>query len=324
MANPKSTLVGAFVLGGLGLAVAAILLTGGARLFASNLSAVVYFPDSVAGLAVGAPVTLRGVKVGTVRAMTVRMKLPELTPVIPVVLEIEPRQLSLTNGASGNSGTGLEAAIAAGLRARLVTQSLVTGQIAIDLDFHPDIPGRLSGEPDRLTEIPSMPSDLQRIKDEIGELKLAELADKARVALTAFERLTGELHGKLGPTLDSVQAAADAARVTLDTTTGAVRRLQADASLVLGGVDRLVARTSGQIASTGKEADWVLAAAARTLAKADRTIGALNDLTAAGAPMRGDVEAAVRDLAAGAASLRDLSRTLERDPGTVLFGRSSK
>ena len=81
----EATAVGGFVLGALALGVGAILLFGGTRLFTTNLRVVVFFQDSVAGLAVGAPVTLRGVKVGTVRSMRVHLKLPELIPVILVL-----------------------------------------------------------------------------------------------------------------------------------------------------------------------------------------------------------------------------------------------
>src|ERR1700753_3668772 len=49
----KSTAVGTFVLGALALAVAAIILLGGERLFSPRLRVVAYFQNSVAGLTVG-------------------------------------------------------------------------------------------------------------------------------------------------------------------------------------------------------------------------------------------------------------------------------
>src|ERR1700733_7919094 len=140
MALNKSTAVGAFILGGAALGVVAILAFGGTRLFTKSLRVVVFFNDSVAGLEVGAPVTLRGVKVGSVRSMKVYLKLPELIPVIPVYLEIEPDKVSWTNGSLRAGATDVEQAVKAGLRAQLATQSLVTGQLSINLDFHPDAP----------------------------------------------------------------------------------------------------------------------------------------------------------------------------------------
>ena len=132
MTVTKSTAVGAFVLGALALGVAAILLFGGAKIFTDKLRVVVYFQDSVAGLVVGAPVTLRGVKVGTVRSMKVYLKLPDLVPVIPVYLEIDPSTVSMTKVSPQAGAVDVEEAVKAGLRAQLATQSLVTGQLSVN------------------------------------------------------------------------------------------------------------------------------------------------------------------------------------------------
>jgi paraquat-inducible protein B len=324
MSIAKSTAVGGFVLGALALGVIAILLFGGAQLFVNKLRVVVYFDGSVAGLAVGAPVTLRGVKVGTVRSMKIYVKLPELVPVIPVYLELEPDTVSWSNASPRPGAAELEQAVKAGLRAQLTTQSLVTGQLSINLDFHPGTPLKSIGPPGDVPEIPAIPSDLQRFKDELTELKLPELADKARVALTDIDQIAGELSGKVGPAVDSIRQTSDAARTTLETATEAVRQVQLDASRTLGDMDRLATSTQGQVATTGKEIDAVLTAANRTVAKADAVMGSLNDLTGPRAPLRGDLEAVVRDLAAAATSLRGFSQTVERNPSAILLGRTSK
>ena len=45
MKRPSATLIGTFVLGALGLIVAAILFFGGGALFTQRFTAVSYFPD---------------------------------------------------------------------------------------------------------------------------------------------------------------------------------------------------------------------------------------------------------------------------------------
>jgi len=321
MAITKSVAVGGFVIGGLALGVIAALLFGGAQLFVHKLRVVVYFEHSVAGLAVGSPVTLRGVKVGTVQSMKVYLKLPELIPVIPVYLDIEPNMVSWTNGALRADAADVEHAVKEGLRAQLSSQSLVTGQLSINLDFYPDAQVKSIGTTGDVPEIPSIPSDLQHIKDEIADLKLPELADKARIALTGIDQIIGELKGKVGPVADSVLQTSDAARTTLETATDAVRQVQLDASHTLGDIDRLATDTQGQIASTSKEIKEVLTAVNLTMGKADTVIGSLNDMTGAHAPLRTGLEATIRDLAASAASLRDFSHELERKPNSILLGR---
>lgn len=63
----RPAVVGAFILGALGLGIFAILFFGGMRWFAKNSELVVFFREFVAGLDVGAPVTFNGARIGSVK-----------------------------------------------------------------------------------------------------------------------------------------------------------------------------------------------------------------------------------------------------------------
>src|SRR6266481_4476406 len=87
-ANPL--LVGSFVLGGLALAVTVIATIGSGKFFRHTQRFVVYFDGSVNGLDKGAPVKFRGVPIGTVT--DVRLKLPPQPADeqrIPALVEID-------------------------------------------------------------------------------------------------------------------------------------------------------------------------------------------------------------------------------------------
>ena len=60
----RQTVVGAFVLGGIILALGAIILFGQLNPFSRIVRAVVVLQGSASGLSIGAPVTFRGVPVG--------------------------------------------------------------------------------------------------------------------------------------------------------------------------------------------------------------------------------------------------------------------
>jgi paraquat-inducible protein B len=62
----RPALVGAFVLGGLALAVLTIVLIGSGRWFQEKTELVLYFSSDVNGLRIGAPVKFRGVEIGAV------------------------------------------------------------------------------------------------------------------------------------------------------------------------------------------------------------------------------------------------------------------
>ena len=89
MIDAKPAVVGGFVLGGLVLSVVGILLVAGTHLFSHEVHAVVYFQGSVAGLEVGAPVTFRGVSVGSVTRIGLDLNLKDLSAHIPVYLDLD-------------------------------------------------------------------------------------------------------------------------------------------------------------------------------------------------------------------------------------------
>ena len=94
----------------------------------------------------------------------------------PVQIEIEPDRIAW----SGQRGdTDCRKLAEAGLRAQLAPQSLVTGQLRVDLDFRPDTPMEMVGaEPD----LPEIPSELDQLRSKLTELPLRELIDAAERA----------------------------------------------------------------------------------------------------------------------------------------------
>jgi paraquat-inducible protein B len=123
----------------------------------------VYFQDSVGGLAVGAPVTFRGVAIGSVSRVALLVDPVTLTARIPVYLQLEPDRVTLVENSPHHPM--LRQLVEAGLRAKLVSQSLVTGQMQVDLDMSPETPARFVGPKDGdVPEIPAVQSDLQELR----------------------------------------------------------------------------------------------------------------------------------------------------------------
>jgi paraquat-inducible protein B len=323
MGAARPAVVGAFVLGGLALAVAAILFFGGTRLFAPTTRAVIFFEGSVAGLDIGAPVTFRGVRVGSVQHVALHLSTDGRAR-IPVTVELLPGQV-LLEGEEVRRGTGLERFVAAGLRAQLVMQSFVTGQLRIDLDFRPGTPATaVAADTGGLPQIPALPSDFERLRATLAEVPVQDLAQTAQRVLHSVERLAGRLEAELGPLLDSTRHGVDAATRTLQTTEQAVVRLQVDVSRTVLELDGLVAGARQQVDNRGTEVARVLGSVDRLARRAEALLASVDGLAAPRSPFRGDLEAAARDLAAGAASLRGFARAVERDPSALLRGGGAR
>src|SRR5262252_325114 len=98
-ANAKA--IGGFVIGAIGLAIAALLVFGGSQFFARKAQAVLFFQGSLSGLDVGSPVTFRGVKIGTVTGVSILYDVPKATLTIPVHIEIDLDKVNIVRGTRG-------------------------------------------------------------------------------------------------------------------------------------------------------------------------------------------------------------------------------
>ncbi len=95
--KPNPTAIGAFVVGAIALLLGATLFFGG-KLFGGSsgrFGATVIFTGSVKGLDVGAPVTLRGVKIGEVTDIHVGFDERTAEFVIPVTISLNREDLGI-------------------------------------------------------------------------------------------------------------------------------------------------------------------------------------------------------------------------------------
>jgi paraquat-inducible protein B len=178
MSKPSNpTLIGSFVLGAVLLLVGGVMLFGGAQLFAAKRILVAYFPDSVQGLRVGANVVLNGVQIGYVKNLQLEGVMQAdhtMQMLVEVTMEILPESFNLYSDGTAltmeaRSRMGASEFVRAGIRAKLTTDSYVTGQLLVELDFRPDIPAVFRGKGNGPPEIPTIPSDVQQVVQRIQQ-----------------------------------------------------------------------------------------------------------------------------------------------------------
>jgi paraquat-inducible protein B len=318
MTSVKPSLVGGFVLSGVALAIAAILLFGRLNLFSPQDHAVVVFPGSISGLAVGAPVTFRGVQVGSVRRISVRLDGKDLTAQVAVILELNRDAIRMADGTLPGDQLSLQRLLRAGLVAQLNSSSLITGQLQVELDLRPDL-GTVSTKSDLgMPEIPAVASPFDSIKTQIEQLQVRHLVNTAQRTLESIQRLSDQLGGRIGPLVDSVQKTSEEARNTLQITTAAIQKIDTQSSQTLGDFDRLAIEGQRQLADRGTEVSRVLADTDHTMHEVDTLSVSLNEMLSPRSQTRGNFDAVLRDLAAAASSLRDFSHEIDRDPALIL------
>lgn len=133
---------------------------------------VMYFEESISGLTVGSSVVLKGVKVGEVSKIAIKINPDDLSFSIPVYAKMHSKSLASTSDYDTDKEV-LDALVDKGLRARLMSQSFVTGQLMIELEMVPDTPVKYHGN-EKAVEIPTALSPMGKLSRGLQELPLQE------------------------------------------------------------------------------------------------------------------------------------------------------
>ena len=136
---------------------------------------VMYFEDSVRGLTVGAPMELRGIKLGEVTDIELEGDARDLSFRIPVTVAYEPGRIKLHHVDPFDQSmqarkSRLQAMVDRGLRAQLKTGSLLTGQLFVNLEFFPNAPSAEVREENGVLVFPTIPSTLEELRTSISYL----------------------------------------------------------------------------------------------------------------------------------------------------------
>ncbi len=320
MSKPANkALIGLFVMGALALVVVAVVVFASGKFFTDQGTFVMYFEGSVSGLNVGAPVVLRGVKVGTVKRIELDFDRKDLSFVIPVYVELDMDSIKTARGSRRTSLEEREnlaaALIEKGLRAQLELQSMVTGQLMINLDFLPDKPIKLLGYDKRYAEIPTVPSGLEELLKTAQELPLKELFNKLLAAIEGIDKAINSPN--LSSSLESLSEGLKDARKILKSVDDQIDPIVANVKESSESVTQLL-RSGQQVPARVEEA---LVAARNALQQAERTLHSVDELTAGNSSLILQAENTMLEIENAARSMRFLTDYLERNPEALLTGK---
>jgi paraquat-inducible protein B len=167
-----------------------------------------YFKESLRGLSVGAPVDVHGIHVGEVSGFGIEYDQDKGIFRFPVDVDFYPEMLReryIAGATRANDTTAasqreiVDRLVAAGMRARLKSGNLVTGQLYIDLDFVPHAPRTAINWNTSRPQMPSVDGGLNALADKLGDIatKLDQLpVDQISAQLLkTLQELQGTLHG---------------------------------------------------------------------------------------------------------------------------------
>ena len=274
---------------------------------------VLHFHESVRGLSVGAPVEYRGIRLGTVKDIEFQPDLEKGVSFIHVLINLEPERIPFYPDKQMPAGAGdaarLKPWVTKGLRARLQTGNLLTGQLFVELDMFPDAePAEITFDEQGLPVIPTVPGNLDSITNSITKI------------LARMEKLPVEEIGR-----DLQQTTAGINQLVNG---GELQRAVASLEVAAGKLESLLGKVDGQadpllrnVVRVSADARKLIDSTQSAMQKAETTLAGLSGVTSGEGPLGVEILRTLEELRSAMRSVRVMTEYLERHPEALLKGK---
>lgn len=343
----SKTLIGAFVVGAVVLIAAGVMIFGSGKFLKETSRFTLFFKGSLQGLSVGNAVLFQGVKIGSVKSITIEADSKELSVAIPVIIEIDPALVKMVHEKRKvDIQISLPQLIDRGFRGQLTMGSLVTGQLMIGLGFYPDTPVRMSGIETDYPEIPTIPSPIERITDEMQRLPVQDIINKLLSAFEAVEALVKS--PDIPDTLHALRQTIEDARklvnnldsriepltVSIDETVSAYKKLAQDVDAqveplasrmdtTLKDARKLVQNVDNRSGDLARNMETTLKKAQEALEHGKKTLDAAKETIGKDSPLMYQLDQTLKEFSTMSRSIRSLADYLERHPDALLYGKGA-
>ncbi len=327
------TVIGVFTLLGLILAGIALVLVGAGKFFKSTHEILLYFDKSAYGLRAGSDVRFGGVRIGSVKSISVLVDRKENRKIIPVVVELVDKDLRLISTEEGggidfSTFQGVEKAVSQGLRGGMKQQSILTGQLYIEFDIIPGTPGFVyqSSVPSTYPVVPTVGTEIDELISGISDgLKKFNSLDlngvmkdfrdvligaKTQIAALNLKEMNDNI---IGITQDIHKVTSN------EKLTSAVENL--DAALIQ--IDKLATKANTGFDPLLTDLNAIIAKTDAGLARIDEAVKEISNFSNARAPVMMRLQNVLQETERASRALKELSNDLKRNPDTLLRGKAT-
>lgn len=305
--------LGLFVLAGIGVAIAALLLLGARAWSKQTVEFVSFFDESVQGLELGSPVKFRGVTVGRVAVIDIAENLRH----VQVTSELSVDQVRTLKLGAPTKGLRVHP----DMRVQLA-QTGITGVKFILIDFfdsasNPVVPLPFKPPPNY---IPTAPSTMKNLEDSVVRTanRFPEIADDAAKAVAQIRLIAQQIEeGRLPARGAETLTHANVALVELNTQLKALNAagLSSEAEKNLKEFNGILVRTNALLARLDSEQGL--------FRNAERSADAIGEMARGARSIGPELELTLREIRGAARSLKRFTDALERDPDMLLKGRAT-
>jgi paraquat-inducible protein B len=311
-------MIGGFVVLAVIIMAASLVVFGSGKFFKKTNKYILYFDESVKGLNVGAPVLFQGVPVGSVTSITLEADLVTLKTQIPILIEIEPDRWKVRTG-ERNYRKIAEKLIEKGLRAQLIMQSFITGQLMIELDF--DTKSKVCYAPPQIDKdykdyvmIPTCASTGERLAKALGDLDLKAIEQNLNSSLAGIDRLVNS---------PDLAASIRALKDTLQDARKLVTRLDRQVDPLANDVKKTVKDFSKLANNVDGRVGGIATGFDKTMSGFDTTMSAARGVLSQDSPLMVELETALKEISAMSRSIRQLTNYLDQHPEALIRGKGN-
>lgn len=268
--------------------------------YTRKLQFVMYFNSSVRGLSPGAPLEFKGIRIGNVLDVKLEFNPDDTSFRIPVLVEIEPdRIVDRTADANTSAGNMLQTLVERGLRARLSTGSLLTGQLYVELNMYPGTEAVYLGDGSTLhPELPTIPGAFEAMTESVQNFI-------SKLETVDVEEMGNNILGILAGTNELLNKAETEQTVTdLQASMRALKN-------ILRTVD-------------SADLEQTIESANKVLGNVNNTLTMIDGVLTPNSPLQYNIIQVTGELEETARALRSLVQMLERQPQAIIFGRGAE
>lgn len=320
MSNKASTtMIGAFVLGATAIVVLGLSFFSDGLLFSDREEYVMFFDRSVQGLEVGAPMKLRGVQIGEVTKIESYLTQDDLNIVNAVYVRVKSGELHSDNDYDADELLN-NLIVKHGMRAQLRIQSMLTGMLYIEVDFKgPEAEMKLWGLVAGVRELPTATTEIEELSQLADTFDFDALSTSMRNITENLDALIADPETQALP--QNINKSLDAITRLADDMNHVVTR---DAKSALAQINELATNLNKDYPVVAEDLRQSMASLQTAFGELEQTMVDANHLLSDDSPVVYEIVQTLEQLGTAAKKISTLAATIEREPESLLKGKSNR
>ena len=319
-------LIGLFTISAMLICAASVFVVIKDKVTQERTSFILFFNSSLNGLDIGSHVKFKGVAIGTVQKVSVVFDEDAQQAYTQVIVDVNDEVFykSLLRQKKKNKREFYKKQILGGLAAKLSTESLITGKLFIDLDYFSAAKLRIYKEnPTKLTQIPSIPSDIQDFKDRfekiLTNLSTINFNDMSSKFTSILARIDNQLQkSNLSELINNISSAAESFRgfISSESLIHSIKNIE----ILTAKVKDFLSDTSSSISDLQRNVNLLIVNLNATANKIGNVCDDISDVLNPNSEMRSAAHTMLLQFNKTARDLQMMLELLQKNPNALLSG----